>query len=218
MKRIFGDIPRTVIVSVGVLACSGLLFLALNFTLIAVLRGAIEENTRLTQSIEQAKNRTSTAQADIKYVGANQAKYEELLKSDRLVPHTRRVAVLELQRVARAHGFTQLTYQFSDVGQNSVTAAASQPVTGAYRLSVEEIELAVGTPVDGAVYRFIADITDRFPGSAVVQEVTLQRAPSVTSDALNAVSSGADSGLVKGEIKMVWRTAQANEKAGEGAK
>jgi len=39
----------------------------------------------------------------------------------------------------------------------------------------------------------------------------MQRASTVSENMLDNVSQGQDSGIVSGDIKVTWRTAQANE-------
>lgn len=213
MKRILIDVPRSVVTSVATLMLVGVAFALLYFTLGSATTAAIELNARLLSNIQQANGQIGQTSADIKYVGENIEQYEMLLNSDRLVPHTRRVAVLELQRLAQQRGLTTLNYKFSAAAAGSPRLAQAQAATDAYRLSVEDIELSVGAPTDGPIYGIIVDMMDAFPGAAVLQSMSLTRAPTITDEALEAVSQGSDSKLVSGLVKMTWRTAQAQEEA-----
>lgn len=215
MRRFIPDLPRNVTIALATIVTSALLFALLFWTLGAARDEAIAGNARLTSEIQQARNAANQAAQDRDYVLANQAKYEALLKGNSLIPHTRRAAVVELQRVARERGLTMLNYSFQAAAPEALKSVQSQSTTAGYRLSVEVISLKVGAPVDGAVYGVMADITDAFPGSAVIERVVLSRPPEITDEALQAVSEGKDSKLVSGEIFVSWRTAQAQgEKAG----
>lgn len=218
MKRLLSEIPRHVLLSVGVIVGAGAIFAVLLFVLGGARDAAVADNARLTSEIQRTQTAIAQAQGDHDYVRTNQAKYEDLLKSDRLVPHSRRAAVVELQRIAQRRGLTSLGYSFSAAASNSLQSVSAQPATAAYRLSVEDVLLKVGAPVDGAIYGFVSDISQAFPGAAVVELVTLKRAPRITDQALAALAEGRDSGLVSGEIKLSWRTAQAQETKDGGGK
>lgn len=211
MKRILSLIPRNVLVSVFVLLGSALAFLILLLTLATARDDAIAQNTQLNAQVQQTIAAISTAENDSAYVAENGATYEALLKSDRLIPHTRRTAIVRMQEAARNHGLSAVQWTFNAVADSAPGAALAQPKTAAYRLSVEEIGLKVGAPFDGPIYSFVADITNAFPGSIVVEALSLARAPGLTDAALRSVSAGRDSGLVAGELKLIWRTAQAQE-------
>jgi hypothetical protein len=211
MMKFLELIPKKVLISTGVIAASLVIFLALFFTLGGANSDAEGMRQRIAKDIEQAKKDLTRFQTDRKYVEDHRDQFEALLKSDRLVPHTRRVAMAELSRLATQDGLSGLNYNFKAINQNS-PAAAQAKSTDAYRLSIEEIELHVSAPIDGNIYRFVRDLSDSFPGSAVVESVTLTRARTVTDDMLRLVAAGQDAKLVEGQINISWRTAQALEK------
>lgn len=219
MKRLLITIPRNVLISTIVLLVSALVFGASFHFLGGARDSAIAENARLTTEIQTAESGIIRAKDDYQYVVDHQADYEKLIKSDKLLPHTRRAAVVELQKVASQRGLTTLNYSFSAAAATSAQAVMAQPKSGTYRVSVETVELKVGAPYDGAIYGFISDVTEAFPGSAVLDSVSLARAQGLTDAALSAISSGQEAQLVTGEIRLSWRTAQADEKpAAAGAK
>jgi hypothetical protein len=218
MNRIFASVPRNVLISIAALLVALVSFVILSLTLGAARDAAIIANQRLSAQIQQATTSIISASADRDYVAANIETYETLLKSDRLIPHTRRAAVLRLQDAARVHGLSALNWTFNAASDTSPQAALAQPSSAAYRLSVEEIALKVGSHSDGPIYAFVSDVTKSFPGSAIVQSVVLKRAPQITDAALRAVSEGRDSALVEGEVRLIWRTAQAQDPSEQGAK
>jgi len=175
---------------------------------------AVILNEQLTGEIAKLRTEIQNSQNDYQYVQDNQAKYEELLKGGRLIPHTRRSAVRHMQELALTHGITAMAYSFSSAGQNSAEAALNQPATAAYSVSVEVIELKLGAPLDSRIFRFVSDAAASFPGSAVVQSLSLGRANTITTEALNKVSRGEDSGLVSGTAMLLWRTALKNKEEG----
>lgn len=211
MNRIIALIPRNVFISIVVLFGSGVAFLILLFTLAVARDNAIAENLQLTARVQETATAIGTAETDTAYLAENTATYEALLKSDRLIPHTRRTAIVRLQEAARKHGLSAVQWTFNAVAESAPGAALAQPRSGAYRLSVELIGLKIGAPYDGPIYSFVADITSSFPGSLVVESFDLQRAPTLSDAALQSVSAGRDSGLVTGDLELVWRTAQAQE-------
>jgi hypothetical protein len=210
--RFLQNVPKKVLVSCGIIVGSLLLFILALLTLGQWQVDAAALQQRLTNEIAQTRKDLAQAQTDRQYLAEHQEQFEALLKGDRLVPHTRRVAILELQRLATANGLASLNYSFRPAGLNSPTAANAQPSTDAYRVSVEEIDLKVSAPIDGDIYRFIRDLTEAFPGSAVVQSIKLTRAAEITNAMLVLVSQGQDAQVVQGEINLSWRTAQAQEK------
>jgi hypothetical protein len=216
MKRLLSIIPRKVLMSLG--AIVGLL--AALSVLVPVLGGARDEaisrNIILGDGISGTRTQIAQARADQEYVVANQAQYEALLKSDRLIPHTRRTALVELQRIARQRGLTDFGYNFTSAASDSPLAATAQPTSAAYRVSIESIEMRVAAPLDGSIYGFLSDIYDSFPGAAVLSSAVVRRLRVLTDQELQAVSAGS-ARLVTGEVSLLWRTAQAQEKA-EGGK
>ncbi|MBY0511323.1 MAG: hypothetical protein K2P94_14365 [Rhodospirillaceae bacterium] len=180
--------------------------------LVPVLGGARDdaqnETRKLTTDIGATTQAVSTAKADHDYVVTNLEKFEALIKSDRLIPHTRRAAVTALGEASTAHGIT-LNYNFgAAIGANTVKSAESQPKSTAYRVSVESIELRYSASYDGPVYGFVADITQSFPGSAILESFSIARSPS--GDILSSLSASGGK-LVQGEMRVSWRTAQAQQ-------
>jgi hypothetical protein len=169
------------------------------------------ENARLTSKIESTRRAISQSQEDKAYVEKNLVEFEALQKSDRLVPHTRRAAIVRLENAARENGLTAFSYSIGAVSRTSPKAAGTQPSSDAYQISIESIQLKAGAPVDGSVYRFLADISDSFPGSAVIEMFSLKRPDIISASALAAVSQGADAKLVEGDIVLSWRTAQGKD-------
>ena len=212
MIRLLNTLPRPVLISLSIIFAAVVIFAILVPVLGGARDGAVLDNAKLTSDIAATKKAITQSQTDKNYVAENKDQYEELLKGDRLVPHTRRAAILELESAARANGLTALTYSIGAVSANSARSADSQPASGDYNVSVENIEIKVGAPIDGSIYRFLVDIGQKFPGSAVIDAVTLSRANFITAEALEAVSQGKDAQLVQGTIAVSWRTAQAKEK------
>ncbi len=211
------NLPRKVLISLAVLVLS-LAALAGAFPLLgSASEDADTMGVRLKGEIDTTRRQITQALDDQKYVEGHLQEFEDLMKSDRLVPHTRRAAVAELQKIATRNGVT-LDYTFQAAPATSAAAAQSQPATGAYRVSVEQISLKVGAATDGAVYRFLEDLSDSFPGSAVTQTVRLARPPEITSAMLGSLGQSGSPGIVSGEIAVIWRTAEAQEKKEEAKK
>lgn len=212
------DMPDHVLRSLFVIGGALVLFLVLFFTLGSARDSAVNENAQVTNEAAQVKANLTQAKEDRDFVLKNKERYDALLSGDRLIPHTRLTAVRHIQEVALQRGLTDLKYDFTAAGNASLLAASNQPTAGDYHVNVETIKLDVGAPVDGKIYGFLADIAGSFPGAAVIQEVDLSRAAQVTSAMLDAVSRNEDAGLVKGQVILLWRTAQANENKAEPGK
>lgn len=218
MRRFIPDIPRNVAMAAATLVVTVLLFVTSYLILGGARDEAIAQNGRLTTQIAQTRTQIGEVGQNHEYVVANMAQYEALLKSDRLIPHTRRSAVVELQRVAQSRGITKLQYGFAGVMATSAEAVKVQQASAAYRLSVERVSLEIGAPIDGAVYGFLADITETFPGAAVLESISLARPPAITEADLAGLSAPRGGALAQGTLVFSWRTAQANEAANAGAK
>ena len=199
MMRFLTSLPKKVLISVGVIAAALVIFAIALPLLGGGLDDAEVANTRLQAEIGRVTKAVAQAKVDQLYVSENIERYETLLRSDRLIPHTRRVAILDLENKGRLNGLTAMNYSIGALPGSAAASAAGQPASGAYRVSMEEIKLKVGAPYDGSVYRFIDAINQAFPGAAVIQVVNLSRG--ITA------SAG-----VEGEINVLWRTAQAEEK------
>ena len=212
------DLPKKVAISLAVLAASFILFVVLTFTLGLMRDEAVAENTRLQSTLQQTRNALRQSQTDVQFVLDGTDRYEKLLAGTKLVPHARRAAVRELQSIATKFGLSKLNYSFEAANALAPTSAANQPKATDYRVNVEDIEISVGAPLDGNIYKFVDALGREFLGSAVVNRFELGRMPSVTIESLNEVARGTDSGLVKGTIKISWRTAQRNADADQVAK
>ena len=198
MMRALKNLPKHVLISLAVIIATAVIYGILLPTLGGARDEAFADNIKLGSEITRINGVIKQSTADKEYVVENQAQFEALLKSDRLIPHTRRAAIAQLEDAAHVNGLTTMSYDIGLVAANSLAAAASQPTGGetAYRVSVEEIILKIAAPLDGAIYRFLADISDSFPGAAIIQSAALARSGQT----------------VQGEIKLSWRTAQALEK------
>ena len=207
------DIPRKAGIGLSLLLVSGLLFGALFFTIGVSRDEAIVENARLEASIAQTRRDTAQVVEDVNFVNENQQRFEALIQGERLVPHTRRDAARRMQAAALARGLTLLAYDFNTAPANSAAAVTSQAQGTNYRVNVEGITMKLGSPLDGQIYKFLLDLKSEFPGAVVLQSLELQRAVAITSVMLDQISRGADAGLVQGEAKLIWRTAQSNDPA-----
>jgi len=201
------DLPRKVLISAVILAVSAVLFgISVEF-LGGALDSANAENARLKQAIDQTTRNIATANTDYTFVTENTAYFEKLIGGDRLVPHTRRDALRQLQSLAQEHGLTALTADF-EAANDKTAPAAGQAQADAYRVSTETIRIRLGSPLDGQIYRFAADLRGNFPGSAVLMSLKLARPPQVTPDMLAQINK--KGAIVTGEMELLWRTALAN--------
>jgi hypothetical protein len=214
MNRLLNLAPKPVLISAAVLVFAALMFAILVPVLGGARDDAVALGQKLASDISGARTKVATLIADQQYVAEHLEEYEALLASDKLVPHTRRAAVVALTQAATAHGVTGLNYSFVAADALSRAAVASQSSSGGYTVAVETIDLKIDAPLDGPVYRFLADIMETFPGFLTVNSLTLARAPEISGAALAAVSAGAPSELVTGEISLSWRTAQADKSSG----
>ena len=162
MIKLVADIPRTVLMSLGILAGSLVIYILLVSTLGSALDSAISQHDSLNRQISNARGSLSQSEEDQRFILDNQEYFEELMNSDRLIPHTRRAAITELQRAATDNGLSNLTYSFQAVGDASAESVGVQPATGAYKVSLEQLEMRVGAPFDGPIYKFLNDLTESF--------------------------------------------------------
>jgi hypothetical protein len=98
---------------------------------------------------------------------------------------------------------TALTADFDAVAETGQAQADA-----AYRVSTESIKIKLGSPLDGQVYGFAADLRRNFPGAVVLTSLKLARPPKLDPDMLAQLNKGG--GLVSGEMELLWRTALAN--------
>jgi hypothetical protein len=215
LKTLADSMPRKVMISCFVLAGTLLMTLILVPTVGGLHGDILDTNTHLKTSIKKLSDNLATAKDDHQFLVDNHERYDALISSDRLIPHTRTVAMTQMQKLAIVRGLTTLNYNFKLQGEGG---QSTEKVMGGYRLHSEVVELKIGAPLDTQIYDFVTDLGESFPGAAVVEEVKLERAPALTTEALNAVSSGQESGLVKGEMTFAWRTAQAQEPDSSKAK
>lgn len=211
VTKLWPDMPRKVNISVATIGISLLFYVIMLFTLGSANDDASRDVSRLKQELATAKTNLQQAKVDQEFILANKERIESLTQSDKLIPHTRRTAIRQMQSLALEFGLDTLNYNFAAAGVQSAQAVSAQPRGDMYRVYVENIELVVGAPLDKNIYSFIAAVHDDFPGSMVLSSVDLQRARTVTPEALNAVSLGQSSGLVTGKILYSWRTAQQNK-------
>lgn len=208
----WSEVPIPVLVSGGILAAFFVIFIVSFVFLSGALSEAMSLNERLERDLRANQAAIDRARDDYLFVVENEDRFEEAMASDEIVPHTRRAAARQMQTVALENGLTSLNYNFAAVsGQSRARNQSAAASSGdAYTLHVENIDLEVGAPLDRPIYAFIQQLIRTIPGTAVVQEVTLQRAETITTDMLNRVAQGQESGLVTGSILFSWRTAQAN--------
>ena len=205
--------PKHVLISAAVgLASLVLLVLSVVFVGGALSDGEIE-NARLKAEQSELGKKLGTSSGDYKFAIDNREKFEAVLASEKLVPHTRVTAAQHLEALARQRGLESLTYSFAAAADQSLAAVKSQPVTGGYKVSVESVDLKLGAALDTPIYGFLMDLGDDFPGAVVLQSFTITRDPVVSDTAIDRLSHGLSSGLVNGEAKVIWRTAQAVEEA-----
>lgn len=210
----WSEVPIPVLVSGGIIAFFFVVFIGSFIFLSGALEDSTSMNRRLENDLRSTQAAINRAQDDYVFVEENERRFEEAMASDEIIPHTRRAAARQMQTVALENGLTSLNYNFAAVGgQRGRNQAAAAPSTAAYTLHVENIDLEVGAPLDRPVYAFVEELIRTIPGTAVVREVVLERAETITTDMLNRVAIGQESGIVTGSIQFSWRTAQANREA-----
>jgi hypothetical protein len=211
LRRVLAGIPRPALLGISVIIVTGTLFVLSFFLLGGARDNALAEGRRLQGQIDGTIKAISQSKQDQEYVEKHSARYDELMKSDKLVPHTRRAALAALSDAAAPHGLQDsLSYTFSAASASSLESAQSQPTSGAYRVSVETVSLKIAAPMDGAIYRFLDDINHAFPGAVALESLILTRVPEVNEGALAQVASGS-ARLVTGDVVLSWRIAQKEE-------
>lgn len=205
------EVPIPVLVSGGILAFFTLVFLVAFPFLSGSLDDATAEGRRLQNDLRTVQASIDRARADYDFVVENEQRFEEAMASDEIVPHTRRAAARHMQTVALDNGLTSLNYNFAVEGGDDRRSGGGQANdNSAYTLHTERIDIEVGAPLDRPVYAFIEELTRTIPGTVVVREILLQRSETISTDMLNRVAMGQNSGIVTGSIIFSWRTAQAN--------
>jgi hypothetical protein len=205
--------PKLVLISLAA-GVASLLLLVLSVIFVGgALRDGQETNARLKAEQSDITTKLSTSSGDYKFAMDNREKFEAVIKSERLIPHTRVNAAQQFEALAKQRGLETLNYSFNAAAEQSLATVKSQPTTGGYKVSVETVDLKFGAALDTSIYGFLLDLNDDFPGAAVVQSFTLSRNPTVDDSTLDRLSHGLSSGLVNGEAKVIWRTAQAIEEA-----
>jgi hypothetical protein len=209
MRFLTDRMPRRTAIAIVVLAG---LFLSLA-VLVPLLGGfhsdTVDANVRLKASIAKLTKGLQQAKDDHQFVLDHRGRFDALMHSDKLVPHTRGNATDYLQKVAVQRGMTTLSYSFGAVHNDP--GSSRESVTGGYLVHAEDVELKLGAPLDTVIFDFLTDLTESFPGSVVIETLTLDRTPDFNTDALNNVSRGQEAGLLKGTAGLSWRTAQAVE-------
>lgn len=208
------EVPIPVLVAGGIIVLFVVIFLGSFPFLSSSLDDSLAQNRRLTNEVRTTNTSIERARDDYTFVVENERRFEEAMASDEIIPHTRRAAARQMQTVAVENGLTSLNYNFAASGEQArgrgATPASSD---SAYTLHVEEIRLEVGAPLDRPVYAFVEELLRTIPGTAVVRQLELSRAETITTDMLNRVATGQGSGIVTGTIDFSWRTAQANREA-----
>ncbi|MCC6914375.1 MAG: hypothetical protein IT566_11790 [Rhodospirillaceae bacterium] len=213
IRRIIESIPRQAFLGICVLLGTAVLFVLSMVFLGGARDDALIEGRRINDEISTITKSITQKRVDREYVEQNTERYEALMKSDKLVPHTRRAALTAMREAATPHGLeNSLNFTFSAANASSLESAASQPTSGAYRVNVETITLSVSAPYDGAIYRFLDDVTTTFPGAVALESLKLTRATEVNESELFQISAGAGK-LVVGDIVLSWRTAQKEEES-----
>ena len=210
--KALADLPKRTAISLAVLAGSIVLFAIAFFTLGAAQKQAHADQTRLTGQIAQIDKNVQQTSTDRQFVLDNKDKYEALMQGDRLIPHARRAAIRQLQTLAQQRSLSALSYGFNAAGDQSLANAKSQPSSGDFKVSVENVELKLGAALDSQIFEMVLDLAESFPGAAVVQSIELIRPPRVTDEMLKNVGKSSDPGIVTGTVKFAWRTAQAVDK------
>ena len=213
------DFPKLVNRSLAVIGGAVLIFLVLLFTLGDARDTADGDVIRLKNEHDQTRKALNQSKADYDFILANREHFDALLGGDKLVPHTRRTAVRQMQALGLEFGMSTLKYSFgSSAPSQSAQAVKSQPQSGLYRVNVETVVVEMGAPLDQSVYSYLAAVHDDFPGTMVLSNFVIEREPRVSQEALNAVSRGQESGLVKIKANFSWKTAQQNQEPKAGRK
>lgn len=204
-------LPKHVLISAAV-GFASLVVLILSVIFVGgALSDGEAENVRLEAEQTELSKKLGTSSNDYQFAVDNRQKFEAVIKSDKLVPHTRVNAAQYLEALAQQRGLETLNYNFAAVADQSLASVKSQPTAGGYKVSVENVELKLGAALDTPLFGFLMDISDSFPGAAVIQSFTLTRQPAISDVALDRLSHGLSSDLVTGEARIIWRTAQAVE-------
>jgi|GEM_PF-3231421 len=207
----WSEIPIPVLVSSGIIVFFLVVFVGSFPFLTSTLEEAQSDNRRLENDLRTTQSAISRAQDDYTFVVENERRFEEAMASDEIVPHTRRAAARQMQTVALENGLTALNYNFALVSANRGREQSAASTTDGYTLHVENIDLDVGAPLDRPIYAFIEDLVRGIPGTAIIKEFEIRRSENISTDMLNRVAMGQNSGIVTGTIQFSWRTAQANK-------
>jgi len=207
-------LPRSVLIATGVLAVMLVGLLLTYFFLASHVAELKAENESLQRQLSSARSSIETFATDREFVLTRSADYERILDSDLLIPHTRRTALRTIQEYALAVGLTELDYEFDAVQQSNADAAARQVRDSKFRVNVENVSMSLGAPLDRPVYIFIDELIQDIPGTAVLKTFSIRRPDTITTQMLNNVAQGLNSGIISSEVEFEWRTAQPTREEG----
>ncbi len=210
----WSEVPIPVLISGGIIVFFLIVFLGSFPFLTGARDEAQNQNNRLQNDLQSTNASIDRARNDYAFVEDNERRFEEAMASDEIMPHTRRAAARQIQTVAIENGLMSLNYNFAlaaspDQGRGQGGPSASD----AYRLQVENLSLEIGAALDRSVYAFIEELVRTIPGTIVIREFQVGRAESISTEMLNRVAQGQNSGIITGTVRFSWRTAQANREA-----
>jgi len=209
------NLPRSVFIACVILLIASVGALLTQIFLVQRVNELRSENNRLERQINSVQTDASTAARNRTYVLNETERYETVLASDLLIPHTRRSVLRMIEEYGLAAGLTRLQYNFEAVGGERLDAVSRQVQDAEYTVNVELVSLDVGALLDRSIFLFAEELITDIPGTAVLRSITLERPSRIDTRVLNSVAESQTPVVVQGQIEFEWRTAQSIRSEGD---
>ena len=204
-------LPRSVQVALSILVVALIGFILTQLFLVSRVEALRAENQSLNSQLRQIRADSQRLRTDSEFVQTELERYERVLSSDLLIPHTRRSVLRVIEEYALSSGLTQLDYEFTSVDTTRSDSISRQVAESEYRVNVETINLTAGALLDRPLFLFVEEVLSDLPGSAILQSLEVSREETLSTDLLNRIAADPTTDVVNANIVFQWRTAQAKE-------
>lgn len=163
----------------------------------------------LEQQLSGANGQVSTVQSDIEKIlvefellEQQKDEFGALKARGFLGSQGRRQAEIVLGEIQRESGILSATanVKAASVEENEIAAKAEHTVL----TSTVEIKLQALDDID--IYRYLALLSEKFPGHLSIDKASTKRITDVSNPILRGIAVGENVAMVEADFNMVWRT------------
>lgn len=191
----------------GLVGANVILILFSTWFLLPDLLEASSQRDQARQQLDALSEELKQLQADISFIQSNRARYDAM-QQEGYVGDQNRLALADLiERIRQERGIMQANVQIQPMDKQPIEL----PEFGAINYQQSNGTIRFSAFLDVQIYRFLADLYQKFPGKMVLTRMDITRNIAYGPEVIDDIARGGQPELITGVVNFEWLNIASKE-------